>query len=173
MDAITYLDTIRYAIRNVVRPFVPTVAMRVYFGINVLINSCVLETSVVQNAPTVHIGGQPNELYTLVMVDPDAPNPNEPHFRQLVSWIVTNIPGWGSCEQGTEIASYERPNPEIGIHRYILILYKQQSRLTDMDTVNSRVCFNVDDFANKHNLGNPVGLAYFNVPRQANGIQAS
>ncbi|GKA70786.1 flowering locus T-like protein, partial [Tanacetum coccineum] len=31
------------------------------------------------------------ELYALILIDPDAPNPNEPFLKEVVSWIVTNI----------------------------------------------------------------------------------
>ncbi|CAI9302121.1 unnamed protein product [Lactuca saligna] len=173
MSAITYLDALRKALKDVMEPFIPTIPMSVYFGADALINSCELKTFVVQNAPRVVIGGQPNELYTLVMIDPDVPNPNAPHLGQLISWIVTNIPGGASCTQGTEIMPYVGPNPQIGVHRYILFLYQQQARLDDIDAIESRFHFNVEDFANRHNMGNPVGLSYFNVRRQANGRNAN
>lgn len=88
MNAIAYLDALRNALKDVMEPFIPTIPMAVYFGADALINSCELKTFVVQNAPRVVIGGQPNELYTLVMIDPDVPNPNAPHLSQLVSWLV-------------------------------------------------------------------------------------
>ncbi|KAL7582517.1 protein MOTHER of FT and TFL1 homolog 1 [Lactuca sativa] len=173
MNAIAYLDALRNALKDVMEPFIPTIPMAVYFGADALINSCELKTFVVQNAPRVVIGGQPNELYTLVMIDPDVPNPNAPHLSQLVSWIVTNIPGGASCAQGTEIVPYVGPNPQIGVHRYILFLYQQQARLDDIDAIESRFHFNVEGFANMHNMGKPVGLSYFNVRRQANGRNAN
>lgn len=74
---------------------------------------------------------------------------------------------------GTEIVPYVGPNPQIGVHRYILFLYQQQARLDDIDAIESRFHFNVEGFANMHNMGKPVGLSYFNVRRQANGRNAN
>lgn len=68
---------------------------------------------------------------------------------------------------GTEFVEYEKPDPEIGIHRYIMFLYQQKSPLDRIDALESRVCFKSRDFATKHNLGRPVGVTYFNVRRQA------
>nr|GEV15716.1 hypothetical protein [Tanacetum cinerariifolium] len=83
--------------------------------------------------------GNPNELYALVLIDPDAPNPNEPFLKEVVSWIVTNIPGGSLCgREGT---------------------------LDGIETPASRTCFNARAFASKHNLS-PVGLAYYNVRRE-------
>ncbi|XP_024969011.1 protein MOTHER of FT and TFL1 homolog 2-like [Cynara cardunculus var. scolymus] len=165
MSSSAYLDALRDVLGGVVEPFVPMITMTVYYGTNKLTNGRELNVSMVKATPRVLIGGNPDELYTLVMIDPDAPNPNEPELKELVSWIVTNIPGGKSCAEGTEFVSYEGPNPHIGIHRYMLILYKQRASLNDIETLESRVHFRVRAFAREHNLGNPVGIAYYNVRR--------
>ena len=47
--------------------------------------------------PAVRItGGAEGELYTLVSADPDGPDPEAPTFREVLHWIVTNIPGGSS-----------------------------------------------------------------------------
>lgn len=45
------------------------------------------------HAPSVTFAGAPNKLHTLIMVDPDAPSPDNPTMAQWLHWIVTNIPG--------------------------------------------------------------------------------
>jgi phosphatidylethanolamine-binding protein (PEBP) family uncharacterized protein len=41
----------------------------------------------------VSFQGDANKLFTLVMVDPDAPSPDHPTMAQWLHWIVANIPG--------------------------------------------------------------------------------
>ncbi|KAJ9546105.1 hypothetical protein OSB04_025812 [Centaurea solstitialis] len=198
MGSSSYLDALRQVLRGILEPFTPTITMTVYYGTNKLVNGRELNASMVKATPRVLIGGEADELYTLVMIDPDAPNPNEPLLKELVSWslslslsnfnvfiqrladtsnpdtIVTltlwsdrdRHPGGKSCAEGTEFISYEGPNPHIGIHRYMLLLYKQRNSLNDVGKLESRVHFRVRAFAREHNLGNPVGIAYYNVRRQ-------
>lgn len=49
-----------------------------------------------QGKPRVEMRGRPFEssgdLYTLMMVDPDAPPPTHPTFRNFLHWLVINIP---------------------------------------------------------------------------------
>ncbi|KAE8694258.1 CEN-like protein 1 [Hibiscus syriacus] len=44
--------------------------------------------------------------------------------------IVTDIPGTTDASFGKEIVSYESPNPVVGIHRYVFVLFKQRGRRT-------------------------------------------
>ncbi|KAL4557399.1 hypothetical protein LXL04_035575 [Taraxacum kok-saghyz] len=148
--------------------FVPRVPMYIYYGIGKVISGCELNASDVKNVPRVYIGGESDELYTLIMIDPDAPNPNEPCLKQVVSWIVTNIHGPTSYTQGTEVVPYEVSNPEVGIHRNIFALYQQQYHIDNVEPPASRVCFNIRDFAARNNLGDPVRVTYFNMRRQSN-----
>ncbi|KAI7751322.1 hypothetical protein M8C21_002882 [Ambrosia artemisiifolia] len=160
-------DVITRVLHGVVEPFVPTVTMMVYYGNHRLINGSELRLSVAEITPRVLIGGEHDELYTLIMIDPDAPNPDEPALREVVTWIVTNIPGGESSTQGNEFMSYDVPNPQVGVHRHIMLLFRQRGPLNGIETLESRVHFRTRDFANTHNLDNPVGVAYFNVRRQA------
>ncbi|KAL0415752.1 UNVERIFIED_CONTAM: protein MOTHER of FT and TFL1 [Sesamum latifolium] len=80
-------------IGDVVDMFVPTVSMSVYYGSKHVNNGCDIKPSMAAAPPRVTITGHANELYTLVMTDPDAPSPSEPSMREWVHWIVTDIPG--------------------------------------------------------------------------------
>ena len=66
---------------------------------------------------------------------------------------------------GTEFLEYNAPAPEIGVHRNIFVLYKQEGTLDGIETPASRTCFNARAFASKQNLS-PVGLAYYNVRKE-------
>nr|XP_043616154.1 protein MOTHER of FT and TFL1 homolog 2-like [Erigeron canadensis] len=161
-----FLEVARHVIGIMSEPFVPSVHMKASYGNHLVSNGRYLRTLVVCAAPSVTIDGDPNALYTLVMIDPDVPNPYEPTSQDFVSWIVINIPGGTSCAQGTEFLSYNAPKPDIGVHRHVFVLYKQQSRLDGIETLPSRICFKTRDFAEKHNLGYPVNLSYFNTKKE-------
>ncbi|KAK9075137.1 hypothetical protein SSX86_003457 [Deinandra increscens subsp. villosa] len=166
MNPSAYYDVTGVVVGDFMDPFVPTVAMNVYFGNHRLINSSELRLSLAQITPRVVIGGEHDGLYTLVMINPDAPNPNEPSLREFVVWIVTNISSGASSDLGTEFVPYDVPNPEVGVQRYVMLLYKQKSVLNRIEPLQSRACFKSCDFADQHNLGKPVGISYFYVRRQ-------
>jgi hypothetical protein len=58
----------------------------------------------IQSKPHVELHGNgfggDAEKYTLVMVDPDAPSPSNPTLRNILHWLVTDIPGSTSPSQG-------------------------------------------------------------------------
>ncbi|GFS32347.1 PEBP (phosphatidylethanolamine-binding protein) family protein [Actinidia rufa] len=153
-------------IGDVVDMFVPTVTMHVYFGSRHVTNGCDIKPSVANNPPRVTISGHPQQLYTLVMTDPDAPSPSEPSLREWAHWIVTDIPGGSSPTQGKEVLPYMGPNPPVGIHRYILVLFQQKSPLEAVDQPISRAHFNTRTFAHHMGLGLPVATVYFNAHKE-------
>ncbi|KAH7717704.1 OV-16 antigen, partial [Aphelenchoides avenae] len=93
-------------------------------------------------------------FYTFMMVDPDAPSPNDPSLRSWVNWLVVNIPG-DSIAQGEVILPYDGPTPALGtgLHRYVLLAYEQPA-LIDPPFIGSEG-FNVQDFVNTNKLVHP------------------
>ncbi|KAL9306525.1 Protein MOTHER of FT and TFL1 [Arabidopsis thaliana] len=75
-------------IGDVLDMFIPTANMSVYFGPKHITNGCEIKPSTAVNPPKVNISGHSDELYTLVMTDPDAPSPSEPNMREWVHWCV-------------------------------------------------------------------------------------
>lgn len=67
--------------------------------------------------------------------------------------------------KGTEVVSYEIPRPNIGIHRFVFVLFKQERRQT-MDPPPSRDHFTTRAFAAENDLGLPVAAVYFNAQRE-------
>ncbi|KAI3704883.1 hypothetical protein L1987_75112 [Smallanthus sonchifolius] len=154
-------------IGDVVDQFTPSVRMDVAYDPNYSIFSGhELMPNVITSKPRVHIGGvDMRSSYTIVMTDPDAPGPSDPYLREHLHWIVTDIPGTTDATFGREIVSYEKPNPVIGIHRYVFLLFKQRARESVRPPV-SRDHFNTRVFSQENDLGLPVAATYFNAQRQ-------
>ncbi|XP_008786924.2 protein HEADING DATE 3A-like [Phoenix dactylifera] len=152
---------------DVLDPFNTTATLRVTYGSRELSNGCEFKPSQVVNQPRVDVGG--NDLrtfYSLVMVDPDAPNPSDPSLREYLHWLVTDIPGSTGATFGQEVTCYESPRPTMGIHRFVFVLFQQLGRQT-VYPPGWRQNFNTRDFAELYNLGSPVAAAYFNCQRES------
>nr|QVX19916.1 flowering locus T/terminal flower 1-2 [Anemia villosa] len=154
-------------IGDVIDMFIPSAEMVVAYPARQVNNGCEIKVSAVTDRPRVQIGGQ-DGLYTLVMTDPDAPSPSEPLMREVVHWIVTDIPAGTDATYGREILTYEAPKPMIGIHRYVFVLFKQLGPLVVMPPLY-RNNFNSRDFAITYDLGFPAAAVYFNCQKQAGG----
>ncbi|XP_026434132.1 protein HEADING DATE 3A-like [Papaver somniferum] len=153
-------------IGDVLDPFDRSIPIRIAYTSRSVNNGCELKPSAVAEHPRVDIGGDDmRTFYTLVMVDPDAPNPSDPSLREYLHWLVTDIPGTTGTAYGQEKIPYEAPRPTMGIHRFVYVLFRQLGR----DTVYApgwRQNFNTRDFAEIHNLGLPVAAVYFNCQRE-------
>ncbi|XP_063241570.1 uncharacterized protein LOC134541808 [Bacillus rossius redtenbacheri] len=84
----------------------------------------------VKDQPSVTWAADPAAFYTLCMTDPDAPSRVQPQFREILHWLVVNIPG-ARLDQGDCVAAYRGSGPPrgSGLHRYVFLLYKQKDRL--------------------------------------------
>ncbi|CAB3256900.1 unnamed protein product [Arctia plantaginis] len=118
--------------------------------------------------PIVAWNTDPNQFYTLVMIDPDAPSRHNPRFREWQHWLVGNVPG-SEVSQGVVLSDYIGPAPPLGsgLHRYVFLACKQphnlsfdEPRLSKSSSVN-RTLFSVVNFANKYNLSDPVAGNFF------------
>lgn len=78
--------------------------------------------------------------YTLLMVDPDAPDPKAPVHREWIHWMVVNIPG-NRLNEGQTILPYQSPIPPIGTHRYIFYIYDQLGKKLPPNLVFNRQGF--------------------------------
>jgi phosphatidylethanolamine-binding protein len=77
----------------------------------------------------------------LFLTDPDAPNRQEPKFREVRHWLVVNIPG-SNLSAGEVKWQYIGSGPPSGsgLHRYVFLLFKQENgkQTFDMPTVTNR-----------------------------------
>nr|ABW96232.1 ZCN9 [Zea mays] len=153
-------------IGEVVDLFVPSISMTVaYDGSKDISNGCLLKPSATAAPPLVRISGRRNDLYTLIMTDPDAPSPSNPTMREYLHWIVINIPGGTDATKGEEVVEYMGPRPPVGIHRYVLVLFEQKTRV-HAEAPGDRANFKTRAFAAAHELGLPTAVVYFNAQKE-------
>ncbi|XWV25681.1 phosphatidylethanolamine-binding protein-like protein [Tupanvirus soda lake] len=104
--------------------------------------------------PKIRFDRYPDELYTILMVDPDAPSRENPIYKYWLHLLIIN--------NHQKIVSYEPPSPpkNSGKHRYIFYLLKQSDVLNkhqlQIPNINSnnfdRKNFSLDDFINDNDL---------------------
>merc|ERR1711936_1076739 len=76
-------------------------------------------------------GAKPGKMYTLAMVDPDAPSRADPRAAQWLHWLVVNIPGQdlaeGDVSLGKVLMQHNGPSPPQGSgpHRYVFLVFEQ------------------------------------------------
>ena len=111
---------------------------------------------------------EPNALYTLAFVDPDAPSRKNPTNGEFLHWLVVNIPGTDLTKGETYTEYIGSGAPEgTGLHRYVFLVYKQSAKLTLTRTKASnhsaegRPQFKIRQFAKDNNLGNPVAGNFY------------
>lgn len=76
-----------------------------------------------------------------------------PYFWSVLFWV------------GNVLVSYEMPKPNIGIHRFVFVLFKQKRRQC-VTPPSSRDNFNTRKFSSENDLGLPVAAVYFNAQRE-------
>ncbi|CAN1149686.1 Protein MOTHER of FT and TFL1, partial [Linum perenne] len=160
-------------IGDVIDFFNPTVELTVHYGSRKVSNGCEIKPSAAAQKPVVqvlHDAPFSSVLYTLVMVDPDAPSPSEPRLREWLHWIMVDIPEGSDASKGEEVVPYVGPQPPTGIHRYVLALFRQERPLTGgrMRVVAPEVRGNfcTRHFAARNGLGPPVAAVYFNSRKE-------
>lgn len=79
--------------------------------------------------PIVEWHYDPSLYYTLIMIDPDSPNPKSPRDANWLHWLVVNIHA-NELNRGEVKAEYvgAGPHKDTGAHRYAFLLYKQHSK---------------------------------------------
>ncbi|KAK2655290.1 hypothetical protein Ddye_008342 [Dipteronia dyeriana] len=153
-------------IGDVLDCFTPSVKMCVTYNNKQVFNGYEFFPSAVTGKPKVEIqGGDMRSFFTLVMTDPDVPGPSDPYLREHLHWLVSDIPGTTDATFGKEVVGYEIPKPNIGIHRFVFVLFKQKRRQT-INPPPSRDHFNTKAFAADNDFGLPVAAVYFNAQRE-------
>ncbi|XP_077340670.1 phosphatidylethanolamine-binding protein 4-like [Lithobates pipiens] len=111
---------------------------------------------------------KPENLYTLIMVDPDAPSRAKPIHRFWRHWLVSDILGKDLQKggvTGTVQSKYYRPKPlsHTGLHRYQFLIYKQHPQVSPSLLPRERTLasWDVAAFVNRSRLGDPVATTQF------------
>lgn len=88
--------------------------------------------------------GRPAEcnMYTLLLVDPDAPSRINHSMREHVKWVVLNI-SEDRVSQGVPALPYLSPDPAYasGLHRYVFALFKQKREFSAKEVEDSKAFF--------------------------------
>ncbi|KAI7896838.1 phosphatidylethanolamine-binding protein [Mucor mucedo] len=108
-----------------------------------------------------------SRLYTLMMVDPDAPDVENQTYQQYCHWLVSNVPLSATSPTvngGDSVLDYVPPHPQKGTkyHRYTLMAFEQPNEGQEkVDIkVEGRGNFDVKNLAKAHGL-NVTGATFF------------
>ena len=121
--------------------------MKVTFNKQLLNQNVIYTTSFLDNHQP-HINSdkvKKGDLFTLLIVDPDAPYPSDPSKKYFLHFLIVNT---------KEIkASYHPPNPprDSPPHRYMILLYKQPKYI-NINYIGYSPNFNLDNFVKDNNL---------------------
>ena len=131
---------------------------------NGIINKQFLTPLQTKQQPNVFYDFVPNELYTLIMYDPDTPH------GDYVHWLIINIKD--NIKNGEIIIPYKGPAPPMntGIHRYIFLLFRQQAiiKKSNLKDIETNIQFN--NLLDKLSLINKsIEQIYFTSKYQSGG----
>lgn len=103
--------------------------------------------------------------YTVVMIDPDAPDPSDATESQMLHWLVVDIPGT-NVKKGQTFMEYSGPMKKgKGIHRYVTLVYEQPKKFSFDPSyksyLSSREKFDVTQAASWFELGKPIAGNFF------------
>lgn len=127
-----------------------------------------LKPTQVKDLPKFTFKAQSDKLYTLAMVDPDAPSRAEPKLREVLHYLVSNIPG-SEVEKANTLVEYVGSGPPkgTGLHRYVFLLFEQKSGKLNSDmkipktSRVGRLSFSIRKFAKDNNLGEPIAANFY------------
>ena len=113
-----------------------------------------------------------SDIYTLIMVDPDAPSRDSPNRGDWLHWLVINIQPANHTDN--TMVAFEPPSPpkNSGLHRYYFYLFRQTgfidpavitNYLRSHHTVNNKVNrknFPLVSFATQFKLEKPISVHF-------------
>lgn len=127
-----------------------------------------LKPAQVANEPKVFWKAEQGKFYTLLMTDPDDPSREKPTNREWQHWLLGNIPG-SDIAKGQVLTEYvgSAPNENTGLHRYVILLFKQPGKINfdekvlKKTTSKGRVNFSTKKLIEKYKLGAPIAGNFF------------
>ncbi|KAL2842923.1 phosphatidylethanolamine-binding protein [Aspergillus pseudoustus] len=114
--------------------FKPTTELRATFAEKAVALGNLFRVSEVKAAPTISFAKEGNatesQTYTLLLVDPDAPTPDDPKFAYWRHWVVSRLKPAESAE-GKVLTEYLGPGPKDDSrpHRYLFLLFREPEGL--------------------------------------------
>ncbi|KAF2756590.1 PEBP-like protein [Pseudovirgaria hyperparasitica] len=113
--------------------FVPVAKLTVTYGTKDVFAGKFFRASECKIEPTITIQTD-TELesasYTLLLIDPDAPTPDDPKFAYWRHWILTGLSpskGGATTESKSAVTPYLAPGPKDDSrpHRYLFLLFRE------------------------------------------------
>ncbi|KAF4157689.1 hypothetical protein CNMCM6936_000916 [Aspergillus lentulus] len=144
--------------------FKPTIQLHVSFNDKPVSLGNLFRASECKTAPTVSFSKEENNQpsstsYTLLLVDPDAPTPDDPKFAFWRHWVVSGLKA-AEADSGTALTEYLGPGPKDDSrpHRYLFLLFREPAgfALTKEDVggeeFTARRSFKVAEWVERHGL---------------------
>ncbi|KAF1959351.1 phosphatidylethanolamine-binding protein [Byssothecium circinans] len=112
--------------------FKPSIQVSVSFNEVPVAAGNLFRVSAVKSAPIVTFTPE----YAFLLIDPDAPTPDDPKFAYWRHWVVSSIPGKGEdvSKSGKTLTEYLGPGPKDDSkpHRYLFLLYREPKDLKEL-----------------------------------------
>ncbi|RHZ47222.1 YbhB/YbcL family Raf kinase inhibitor-like protein [Aspergillus thermomutatus] len=143
--------------------FNPTTQLDVSFNDRPVSFGNLLRAGECKTAPTVSFSKENDSAsstsYTLLLVDPDAPTPDDPKFAFWRHWVVSGLKA-GQANGGTALTEYLGPGPKDDSrpHRYLFLLFREPAgfALAKEDVggegFTARRSFQVAEWVERHGL---------------------
>ncbi|KAG2005315.1 hypothetical protein GB937_008858 [Aspergillus fischeri] len=144
--------------------FKPTTQLHVSFNNKPVSLGNLFRASECKTAPSVSFSKEENNQpsstsYTLLLVDPDAPTPDDPKFAFWRHWVVSGLKA-EEGDSGTAVTEYLGPGPKDDSrpHRYLFLLFREPEgfALTKEDVggeeFTARRSFKVAEWVERHGL---------------------
>ncbi|KZS89946.1 PEBP-like protein [Sistotremastrum niveocremeum HHB9708] len=163
---------------DVIPAFDPVLEVDITYQYDTNVKRAVLGTQFAkyetQNFPLWALFGVPPKLrganFVAVIIDPDAPKPEDPKNAQFRHFLGADFTLWRGAllhNSSAALSEYVQPSPpsESKPHRYVFLVYRQSEDIPK--TISSgNAKFNVTAFAEKYNLGPPLGGNFLTVSTQ-------
>ncbi|KAI0402718.1 phosphatidylethanolamine-binding protein [Xylaria palmicola] len=146
--------------------FRPTTKLNVRFGDKALALGTFLRAGECKQAPTVTFSTEPgapqDAAYSLMLMDPDAPTPDDRKFAFWRHWVLSGLrpEGAAAAADVSELTVYLGPGPGEASkpHRYLFLLYREPEgwSISKEDVggeeFTQRRSFKPAEFAERHGL---------------------
>lgn len=166
--------TIENVLKQKIRPEIideaPKETIEVKYPSGILVKfGNLLKPIQVKDEPEFSYIAEKGQLYTLFMIDPDAPSREDHKLRNVVHFLRNNIPE-NRTRDGELAVEYVGACPAqgTGIHRMIFLLYKQPNgeriefeEVVDKHSLRGRGPLSLRDYADDNKLGEPVAINFF------------
>jgi len=166
MEAMKYLDHL--IIPDVLDEAPPTTCDVVFpSGAKAILGNEIPAKDVKEQPSSVRYPFEKGAYYTLLIADVDTQNPEKNEgVVQWQQWVVMNIPD-DDMSKGQVLSEYigSGPLPGTGLHRYLILVFKQSSQLRPQEPyyndAESDRKFSVRDFIKKYDLGKPIAANFY------------